>query len=55
MDEKLIELVRNYPELYDLSNKKYMDACFKNNVWNKIGKELKLEGKLAFCVLKISM
>ncbi|KAF5274914.1 hypothetical protein FQR65_LT16837 [Abscondita terminalis] len=46
MDEKLIELVRDCPELYDLSNKKYMDTGFKNNIWGNIGKELKLEGNI---------
>jgi hypothetical protein len=27
MDEKLIELVRKYEELYDMSNKKYSDSA----------------------------
>lgn len=44
-DEKLIELVRNYPVLYDLSNPKYMDTDFKNNIWSKIGEEMKTTGK----------
>ena len=44
-DEKLIELVRNYPVLYDLSNPKYMDTDFKNTLWSKIGAEMKTTGK----------
>lgn len=44
-DEKLIELVRNYPVLYDLSNPKYMDTNFKNNIWTKVGEEMKTTGK----------
>ncbi|KAF5277014.1 hypothetical protein FQR65_LT16073 [Abscondita terminalis] len=43
-DEKLIELVRNYPVLYDLSNAKYMDTNFKNTIWRKIGDEMKTTG-----------
>ncbi|XP_014255072.1 uncharacterized protein LOC106669821 [Cimex lectularius] len=43
-DKKLIELVRNYPVLYDLSNPKYMDTEFKTNIWNKIGEEMKTPG-----------
>lgn len=44
-DEKLIEQVRNYPSLYDLSNPKYMDTDFKNTLWSKIGEEIKTTGK----------
>lgn len=45
-DEKLIELVREYPVLYDLSHSKYMDTGFKNNIWARIAKEMKQDGKL---------
>ncbi|KAK5641195.1 hypothetical protein RI129_009742 [Pyrocoelia pectoralis] len=40
-DEKLIELVREYHVLYDLSHCKYMDTGFKNNIWARIAKEMK--------------
>lgn len=44
-DEHLIELVRQYPEIYDLSHPKYMDATLKSGIWSKIGKELNSDGK----------
>ena len=44
-DELLIELVRIYPALYDLSNQKYMDSNFKQDIWKKIGEEMKVDGK----------
>lgn len=44
-DEQLIECVRQYPILYDLSNPKYMDIAFKNEIWSKIGEEMKKDGK----------
>jgi hypothetical protein len=31
MDEKLIELVHKFEELYDMSNKKYSDSAWKKN------------------------
>ncbi|KAF0750463.1 transcription factor Adf-1-like [Aphis craccivora] len=39
-DEKLIELVRKYPVLYDLSHAKYMDTDYKNTIWSKIAEEI---------------
>lgn len=44
-DEKLIELVRRYPVLYDLSHAKYMDTDYKNTIWNKIAEEIETTGK----------
>ena len=44
-DEKLIELVRKYPVLYDLSHAKYMDTDYKNTIWNKIAEEMETTGK----------
>jgi hypothetical protein len=41
MDEKLIELVRQCEELYDMSNKKYSDSIWKEKLRWQIGKELK--------------
>jgi hypothetical protein len=35
MDEKLIELVRKYEELYDMSNKKYSDSVWKEKIVGK--------------------
>ncbi|KAG8265983.1 hypothetical protein J6590_081552 [Homalodisca vitripennis] len=42
MEEKLIELVRNYPVLYDTSNFNYMKTMYKQEILKKIGRELKL-------------
>ncbi|XP_066964457.1 uncharacterized protein [Macrobrachium rosenbergii] len=44
MDEKLIELVRAYEELYDVSNRRYSDNIFKEKIWNRIGGELNKPG-----------
>lgn len=44
-DEKLIELVRVNPAIYDLSHRKYMDNNFKTTIWNNIGLELGVSGK----------
>ena len=44
-NEHLIELVRSHPALYDLSNQKYMDSNLKQELWKKIGEEMKLDGK----------
>lgn len=45
-DEHLIECVRQYEVLYDLSNSKYMDTSYKNEIWSKIAEQLKSDGKL---------
>jgi hypothetical protein len=45
VDEKLIELVRKCEELYDMSNKKYSDSVWKEELWRQIGEELKKSGK----------
>ena len=45
MDEKLIELVRKCEELYDISNKKYSDRVWKENLWGQIGEQLKKSGQ----------
>jgi len=44
-DEKLIELVRKYSVLYDLSHPKYMNTDFKNIIWTKIAEEMETTGK----------
>lgn len=46
MDERLIELVRGYPVLYDTNDASYMKTKFKQEIWKKIGIELKMtDGK----------
>ena len=44
-NEQLIEFVRKYPALYNLSNPKYMNSSFKNEIWIKIGEEIEKDGK----------
>lgn len=51
-DEVLIELVRENTVLYDLSHAKYMDTKYKNNLWNKIGTQMNVEGKSKFTYLQ---
>jgi hypothetical protein len=38
--EKLIELVKNYPELYNQRSSSYPDSDFTLNVWKSIAKAL---------------
>lgn len=42
--EKLIECVRAYSGLYDLSDKKYSDSTWKDQTWKSIGEELNQPG-----------
>lgn len=51
MEEKLIELVRAKPELYDLANKLYSDNVHKKKVWEEIGKALEKSGKFQYSFL----
>jgi len=44
-DEKLIELVRNHPVLYKLSQKNYKDNNIKENVWKEISIAIGKNGK----------
>jgi hypothetical protein len=46
--EKLIELVREHSELYDLSNSKYSDNVHKEWIREEIAEEMKHNGKLHF-------
>lgn len=48
--EKLIELVKIYPILYDLSHEDYKNVRKKDNVWEQIGVELKESDKW-FCFI----
>ena len=45
MEEKLINLVRGAPALYDKSSEGYHMKDAKNNTWEKIGRELDLTGR----------
>jgi hypothetical protein len=46
--EKLIELVREHSELYDLSNSNYSDNLHKERIWEEIAEEMKHNDKLDF-------
>ncbi|XP_055532642.1 homeotic protein spalt-major-like isoform X2 [Wyeomyia smithii] len=39
-DEKLIELVRGHPVLFDLGDARFLDSRHKTKIWNKIAEEL---------------
>lgn len=43
-DQLLIELVQDHPVLYELSHPNYMDSSFKQEIWNVIGKAMKVDG-----------
>lgn len=43
--EKLISLVQGYPVLYDTSDPDYMKSKLKDQIWEKIGTQLVVEGK----------
>ncbi|KAJ8934440.1 hypothetical protein NQ318_003835 [Aromia moschata] len=45
LTEKLIELVKKYPILYDLSHEEYKNVRKKDKVWEQIGAELNDTGK----------
>lgn len=45
-DEKLIEMVRGYPLLYNLSDRKYKDSTIKENIWKEISNAIGKNGKL---------
>ncbi|KAH6942922.1 hypothetical protein HPB50_011958 [Hyalomma asiaticum] len=45
--EMLIEMVRNYPVLYDKRHPKHKDSLLKDDLWRKIGSELGLTGMQA--------
>lgn len=38
--EKLIEMVRGFPVLYDTSHEDYMKSKLKDDLWKNIAKEL---------------
>jgi hypothetical protein len=43
-DEKLIECVRKYPAIYDMSHSKHLDNNYKSSLWKKISEGMKEEG-----------
>lgn len=43
--EQLIEIVRNYPILYDLCHAEYKNFKKKNKIWDEIGKGMGKTGK----------
>lgn len=43
--EILIDKVKKYPIIYDLSHPNYKNIRDKNKVWDEIGKELNTEGR----------
>ncbi|XP_058816296.1 putative uncharacterized protein DDB_G0286901 [Topomyia yanbarensis] len=43
-DELLIEEVKKHPELYNLTNKHYMNSKRKNEIWQEIGSILNADG-----------
>ncbi|XP_064469884.1 transcription factor Adf-1-like [Ornithodoros turicata] len=45
--EKLIELVRRFPYLYDLSHPDFKDTQTKENTWKSIGEKLGVTGDVA--------
>ena len=45
---RLIELVRAYPNLYNLSDGNYYNKQFKEACWEEVAKELKWSGKVIF-------
>lgn len=47
-NEKLIEFVRDYKYLYDLSDKRYSDNQKKDQAWNEIGIKLNSDGEYIF-------
>ena len=42
--EKVVELVRQNPGLYDLKSKEYRDSVWSNNCWKKIAANINEEG-----------
>ncbi|XP_056642633.1 transcription factor Adf-1-like [Diorhabda sublineata] len=45
-DEKLIELVRKYPVIYNTGHAKYLDTKHTLRIWNKIGEEIQQTGSI---------
>lgn len=46
-DEELIELVKRYSVLYDMSSVYYRDHSIRNNAWEEIAEQLHTTGKFS--------
>jgi len=46
-DEKLIDCLRSFPVIYDLSKKLYKDKIAKDNAWKRIATDLERDGKFS--------
>lgn len=46
--EKLIMLVSEYSELYDMKDKNYSNQIRRENIWDEIGRKLNESGKYLF-------
>jgi len=46
-DEKLIDCVRSFPVIYDLSKKSYNDKIAKDNAWKSTVTALERDGKFS--------
>ena len=46
-DEELIELVKRYSVLYDMSSVHYRDHSIRNNAWEEIAEQLHTTGKFS--------
>lgn len=44
--DKLLVLVQSRPEIYDMSRKEHHNQDFMSKVWNEVGRELNVPGKL---------
>lgn len=51
LTEKLIEFVKQYPILFDLSHKDYKNVRIKDKIWEEIGIQLKVNGTFSFIFL----
>lgn len=53
IEEKLIEAVRAYKELYDPSDPNYMKTKFKSRIWSELAKELNIQDGKYFIFIQI--
>ena len=44
-EEKLILLVSQYPEIYDVQHDNYMNSSRKKQLWSEIAEEMGVNGK----------
>lgn len=53
-DEQLIELVKRYPVLYDMSLGIYRDHSVRNNAWEEIAEQMNTSSKFHYKYLFIT-